>query len=282
MFQKFSNSWKLVKASWRVLQADKELMIFPLVAFFASFLILITFAVPTVLAGVLDSFMTGGKLSIFSYVVAFLFYAAMYFVTIFSNTALVGAALIRLEGGDPTVQDGFRIAWSKISTIFGYTLIAATVGVVLRIISERSGTLGRLVVSLVGFVWSITTFLVVPVLVAEDVGPIDAVKRSGSLLRQTWGEQIAGNLSVGLIFGLIFFLALLVGIPLIVAAAFSGSVALIVTAVALVILSLMGISLISSTLSGIYTAAVYRFATTGDTDGYFETDMIKDAFKLKQ
>jgi len=282
VFQKFSNSWKLVKASWRVLQADKELMIFPLVAFFASFLILITFAVPTVLAGVLDSFMTGGKLSIFSYVVAFLFYAAMYFVTIFSNTALVGAALIRLEGGDPTVQDGFRIAWSKISTIFGYTLIAATVGVVLRIISERSGTLGRLVVSLVGFVWSITTFLVVPVLVAEDVGPIDAVKRSGSLLRQTWGEQIAGNLSVGLIFGLIFFLALLVGIPLIVAAAFSGSVALIVTAVALVILSLMGISLISSTLSGIYTAAVYRFATTGDTDGYFETDMIKDAFKLKQ
>lgn len=282
MFQKFSNSWKLVKASWRVLQADKELMIFPLVAFFASFLVLITFAVPTVLAGVLDSFMTGGKLNIFSYVVAFLFYAAMYFVTIFSNTALVGAALIRLEGGDPTVQDGFRIAWSKISTIFGYTLIAATVGVVLRIISERSGTLGRLVVSLVGFVWSITTFLVVPVLVAEDVGPIDAVKRSGSLLRQTWGEQIAGNLSVGLIFGLIFFLALLVGIPLIVAAAFSGSVALIVMAVALVILSLMGISLISSTLSGIYTAAVYRFATTGDTGGYFETDMIKDAFKLKQ
>lgn len=281
MFQRLSNSWELVKASWRVLLADKELMIFPLVAFFASIVVLITFAVPTVLAGVLDSAVANGELGIFSYIVAFLFYAVMYFVTIFANSALVGAAMIRLEGGDPTVRDGFRIAFSKIGAILGYAVIAATVGTILRLISERSGTIGRLVVSLIGFVWNIATFLVVPVLVVEDVGPVDAVKRSASLLKETWGEQIAGNLSVGFIFGLITFLVILAGIPLVILAVMSGSVGLIVTAVVLVILLIMLISLVSSTLSGIYTAAVYRYATTGDTGGYFDADMVKDAFKLK-
>jgi hypothetical protein len=281
MFQRLSKSWELVKASGRVLLADKELMVFPLVAFFAPLVVLITSAVPTVLAGVLDSAMADGELSIFSYIVAFLFYAVMYFVMIFFNTALVGAAMIRLEGGDPTVSDGFRIAFSKLGTIFGYALIAATVGTILRAISERSGAIGRIVVSLIGFVWNIATFLVVPVLVVENVGPLDAVKRSGSLLKETWGEQIAGNLSVGFIFGLITFLVILAGIPVVILAAMSGSVGLIITAVALIILLIMLISLVSSTLSGIYTAAVYRYATTGDTGGYFDADMVKGAFKLK-
>ncbi|MCC6606708.1 MAG: hypothetical protein IT327_26100 [Anaerolineae bacterium] len=281
MFQRLTNSWELVKASWRVLLADKELMIFPVVAFFASLVVLVTFAVPTVLAGVLDSAVTNGDVGVFSYVVAFLFYAVMYFVAIFFNSALVGATMIRLEGGDPTVRDGFRIAFSKLGTIFGYAVIAATVGVILRTISERSGTIGRFVVSLVGFVWNIATFLVVPVLVVENVGPLEAVKRSGSLLKQTWGEQIAGNLSVGVIFGLITFGVILLGIPLVILAVLSGSVAVVVTAVALILLLLMLISLVSSTLSGIYTAAVYRYATTGDTGGYFDANMVKDAFKLK-
>jgi hypothetical protein len=281
MFKRLSNSWELVKASWQVLLADKELMVFPLVAFFASIVVLVTFAVPTVLAGVLDSAMANGELSIFSYIVAFLFYAVMYFVTIFFNSALVGAAMIRLEGGDPTVRDGFRIAFSKLGPIFGYAVIAATVGTILHMISERSGTIGRFVVSLIGFVWNIATFLVVPVLVVENVGPLDAVKRSGRLLKETWGEQIAGNLSVGFIFGLITFLVILAGIPVVILAVMSGSVGLIVTAVALIILLIMLISLVSSTLSGIYTAAVYRYATTGDTGGYFDADMVKGAFKLK-
>lgn len=281
MFQRLSNSWQLVKASWRVLLADKELMIFPLIAFCASILVMATFAVPTILAGVLDTAVSNGELSIFSYIVAFLFYAVMYFVTIFFNTALVGAAMIRLEGGDPTVRDGLGIAISKLGTIFGYAVIAATVGTILRAISERSGAIGQLVVSLIGFVWNIATFLVVPVLVVENVGPLDAVKRSAGLLKETWGEQIAGNLSVGFIFGIVTFGVILLGIPLIILAVMSGSVALIVTAVAVIILLIIGISLISSTLSGIYTAAVYRYATTGDTGVYFDGDMVKGAFKLK-
>jgi hypothetical protein len=280
MFRKFSNSWALVKASWSVLLADKELLIFPVISGLASLLVVISFALPTILAGVADGILAG-EAGIFSYLVAFLFYIVLYFVTFFFNTALVGAALIRLDGGDPTVQDGLRIAWRHAGNIFGYAAILATVGMILRAISERSGALGQFVISLVGFAWNVATFLVVPVLVIEEVGPIDAVKRSADLLRRTWGEQLVGNFSIGTIFGLMMFFVVLLGIGGIVATALAGIPSLIILAVLFLVFGLLVLGLISSALNGIYTAALYRFATTGQTAGYFDPTIIKESFKQK-
>lgn len=281
MFARLSNSWELVKASWHVLLADKELLIFPIISFVASLIVMATFAIPTLFAGLLDSMITDSGVSIFGYIVAFLFYVTLYTVTIFANAALVGAAMIRLKGGDPTVGDGFQIATQHLGSIVGYAVIAATVGMILRAISERSGQLGRAIVSLIGFAWGIATFLVVPVLVVEEVGPMEAVKRSAGLLKQTWGEQIAGNFSIGLIFGLLTFVVILLGVPLAILAAASNSIGMLVTVIVAVILLVIVLALISSTLSGIYTAAVYRYATTGDTGGYFDANMVKGAFKVK-
>ncbi|MCA9994408.1 MAG: hypothetical protein KDE56_01595 [Anaerolineales bacterium] len=281
MFARLSNSWELVKASWHVLLADKELLIFPIISFVASLIVMATFAIPTLFAGLLDSMITDSGVSIFGYIVAFLFYVTLYTVTIFANAALVGAAMIRLKGGDPTVGDGFQIATQHLGSIVGYAVIAATVGMILRAISERSGQLGRAIVSLIGFAWGIATFLVVPVLVVEEVGPMEAVKRSAGLLKQTWGEQIAGNFSIGLIFGLLTVVVILLGVPLAILAAASNSIGMLVTVIVAVILLVIVLALISSTLSGIYTAAVYRYATTGDTGGYFDANMVKGAFKVK-
>lgn len=277
MFTKLSNSWELVKASWSVLLADKELLLFPILSFVASLVVIATFAIPTFLAGVFDG-VTG--VPIVGYVIGFLFYVIMYFVTIFANSALVGAAMIRLDGGDPTVSDGFRIAMNHFSNILGYAVISATVGIILRAISERSGILGQLVSSLIGFAWGVATFLVVPILVVEGVGPVEGVKRSASLLKRTWGEQIAGNFGIGSVFGLLFLLLILVGGGMIFVAAMSGSVALIVTVVALVVAAVMLLAMLNGALSGIYTAAVYRYATTGETAG-FDPDIIKNTFKQK-
>lgn len=279
MFRRLQNSWELAKASWRVLQADKELMVFPIVSFFASLLVLVTFAVPSFLAGIFDS-AVAGNIGIMGALVGFAFYTVMYFVTFFMNAALVGAAMIRLEGGDPTVGDGFRIAFDHFSSILGYALIAATVGMILRWFSERAGALGRIVVSLVGFTWNIATYLVVPVLVMEKVGPVDAVKRSGGLLKQTWGEQLVGNFGIGTVFGWIGFVVFLLGGGFVALAVATGSVGLIVTAVLLTILMLIAVALVNTTLKGIYTAAVYQYAATGETAA-FDPTMIKNAFKQK-
>src|SRR5258706_5215313 len=121
------------------------------------------------------------------YAVAFLFYFSQYFVIFFFNAALVGAAMIRLDGGDPSFGDGIRVATSRIGVIAGYALIAATVGMILRAIQERVGFIGRLVVGLIDMGWSLATYLVVPGLVARDGGPLDAVQESAALFKKTWG-----------------------------------------------------------------------------------------------
>lgn len=274
-----SNSWALVKASAHVLRLDKELLVFPILSGVSMVLVVATFTVPFLVGGGLGWLTAETGSSYFAYALGFLFYLVQYTVMFFFNTALVGAALIRLEGGDPTVSDGLSIALGKLSTILGYAAIAATVGMILKAISERAGVLGRIVIGLVGIAWSLATYLTVPVLVTRDVGPVDAVKESAALFRRTWGEQVVGNFGMGWAFAMMgiswgLFMVLLIMLM----AQISG--AAVVFAVALAVLGFVGLGLVSSALSGVYTAALYRYATTGETE-LFDPTMLRQAFRPK-
>ena len=194
MFAKIRNSWALIKASAAVLRADKELIIFPIVSSIGVLVVMASFAVPMMLTGFFDTLFKGGP-QIPGYVVGFLFYVVQYFVIIFANSALVGAAMIRLRGGDPTVGDGFRIAMKHIGAILGYVLLSATVGMILRWLSERGKIMGRLVSSLGGLAWNLATYLVVPVLVVEDVGPMEAIKQSANLLKRPGVSRSSATLA---------------------------------------------------------------------------------------
>ena len=278
--QRLSNSWSLVKASWAVLRADKELIIFPILAFAGSIVVMITFFVPMALTGIFNSLSDGRGTQAGLYVFGFLFYLVQYTVVIFSNSALVGAATIRLKGGDPTVHDGLRIASQHFGAIVGYALISATIGMILRSLAQR-GVVGRIVSSLFGLAWNLITYLAVPVLVLENVGPIEAVKRSGALLKKTWGEQVAGNFGIGAVFGLIFVVLFLVFIPAMVVIASTESAGLVIAAIVGFILLLIGLGLFSSALNGIYTAAVYQYATTGEAGEFFDANLVQNAFRTK-
>ena len=187
----------------------------------------------------------------------FLYYMALYSLIFFFNTALVGATMIRLDGGDPTISDGLNVAFKKIGAILQYAAIAATVGMLLRALEERTGFLGRIVIGLVGLSWTLTTYLTVPVLVTKDVSAIDAVKESASVFRKTWGEQVVANVGMGFATFVIFLLMGLVAIPLIILASSISEVLVIP-----LVLSLLGgfllLALVSSALKGIYSAALYR------------------------
>ncbi|MBI5877749.1 MAG: hypothetical protein HZB53_08870 [Chloroflexi bacterium] len=279
MFSRLSNSWELVKASARVLAADKELLVFPILSAIASVLVMATFSVPTFLAGIFDAATTGGGVPIVGYVIGFLYYVVQYFVVIYCNSALVGAALIRLRGGDPTVGDGLRIANKHLSAILGYAVISATVGMILRALSGRNNSLGRIVASLIGMAWGLATFLAVPILVNEEVGPIDAIKRSVTYLKKTWGEQVAGNLGIGAVTGLVFFFVIMLMILLIMLAVMAESTALIIGTGAVFAVILVALALVSSALSSIYTAAVYRYAAEGEASGFFDRNLVTQAFR---
>jgi len=262
------NSWKMFKASWAVLAADKELLIFPILSSIGVLVVTATFAIPLFLGNAFDRLYTNG-MGVAGFLGLFLFYVVQYTVIFFANTALVGAALIRLRGGDPTVGDGMSIAGRNIAPILGFALIAATVGMLLRLISQKSRGPGRLIVSLIGMSWTIATYLVVPILAVEGVGPIEAIKRSVGYLKRTWGEQIVGNIGLGALFGLGFIAILLVFAPLfyLILSASTVNVWLLAAAGMAFLLVLVIFGLVRSTLDGIYTAAVYQYAVEGQHSG---------------
>ena len=284
MFERLSRSWELVKASWSVLQEDQELLLFPLISSLAMIAVVACFALPVIGIFGFDGLarIAGEERTMAQYVAAFLFYVVQYFVIFYFNTALVGAAMIRLDGGNPTLGDGLAIANSRLGSIFGYALIAATVGLVLRAIQERVGFIGRIVVGMLGVGWTVATFLVVPVLVTRDVGPVEAVKESAVLLKRTWGENIIGQGGIVLAFGLIQIAIGIGGVALIVAVATATkNVGLIVATVAALFLVMLATVLVQAALSGIYSAALYRFATTNEGTGAFGADTLQLAFRPK-
>lgn len=282
MFARLSRSWALVKASASVLRQDKELLVFPLVSLVALGLVVAAFALPIFGLGVLDGLSGGGKaVEAGAYLVAFLFYFSQYFVIFFFNSALVGAAMIRLDGGNPTLGDGMRIATSRIGAIAGYAFIAATVGMVLRAIQERVGFVGKIIVGMLGVGWAVATYLVVPVLVTRSVGPLDAIKESAGLLRKTWGENVIGQVGLGLAFGLIFLGVIACSVVLLGFAFATQSVVVIVIAGIVAILAVGITGLAQSALAGIYAAALYRHASTGKPTPGFEPEALRLAFAPK-
>jgi hypothetical protein len=283
MFSSFSRSWELVKASWAVLRADKELIVFPIVSMIGMIIVSIAFVVPSIAAGIFDSATRGGRGGggVLSLIVAFLFYVVLYSVIFFANTALVGAALMRLRGENPTLGDGFRIASEHAGAILGYAVISATVGVVLRSIAQRSGIIGQIVIGIIGFAWNVATYLVVPVLVVEKLGPIDAIKRSAALLKATWGEQLTGNFSMGGIFFLIGLVGTFILALPICALSGTNSASVILLPIVLMVIFWVAIGVISSTLQGIFTAALYRYATEGSVGDFFSDDIVRNAFRSK-
>jgi hypothetical protein len=276
MFGKFSRSWKLVKASAAVLQSDKELLIFPIVSALAALLVAATFLLPIVGLRLFENGAAGPLL----WPIGFLFYLCQYTVIFFFNTALVGAAMIRLDGGDPTVADGLGIARCKLGAILGYAAIAATVGILLKMLEQRAGFLGRIVIGLIGAAWTVATFMVVPVLVAQDVGPVEALKKSVDLTKKTWGENLIGNGSIGLAMGLAMAGVLAFGALLAVAAGtVSITLAIVIAAVAVLAALLLGV--IQAALTGIYSAALYRYAVDGQAPAGFDGNALRVAFQPK-
>jgi len=277
MFEKIHRSWALVKASAAVLSANRQLLIFPVLSLMASLVVLATFVLPVFGWGLLPR---DGTSALAWWVVGFLFYLSQYFVIFFFGSALVSAALAHMEGERPTVQESLGVAWSKAVPILGYAAISATVGVLLRALEERAGFLGRLVTATLGAAWTLGAFLTVPVLVAQDVGPVDAVKTSIALLRKTWGENAAGHVGVGLAFGLVTMVVFLIGALLaLMVSGVSGMAAAAIGAVT--VLLVLGLGIYQSALMGIYSAALYRYAKRGEEVPGFEPGLLQEAFGPK-
>src|SRR5438105_6611151 len=210
MFDRISNSFALARSSWQVLRTDKQLIVFPIISGIACLLILLSFALPFIVHPQWLDFMNhnnhqGRQVPPWVYIVAFAYYFCNYFVIVFCNAALISCALVRFNGGTPTLADGFSAAMSRLPQIVAWALVSATVGLLLKMIENANEKAGQFISAIIGTAWTVLTYFVVPVLVVEKVGPIDAVKRSMAILRKTWGEALVGHFGIGFF---VFLLAL--------------------------------------------------------------------------
>jgi len=269
---RISNTWELAKVSWGVLRDDKELALLPVLSALCAILVSATFVVPLI---IVPKILSAGMLGPGRYLGPFLFYLVNYVVVIFFNTALIHAATIRLRGGHPTVADGLTFAWENVGSILQWAAVAATVGMILRAIEERVGWLGKIIIAMIGAAWTIATYFVIPVIVYEKLGPIDAVKRSAQMFRETWGERAISSIS----FGLLFFL---LAIPAFVAPFLAGillgtAAALIVTGIA--VLYVIALAVVNAALNGIFVAALYQYTQTKEASGPFTPQMLNSAWR---
>ena len=272
-------TWSMMSACWQILKEDKALLVFPFMSGICCLLLLASFAVPLWAtnhwqppAGDADA-----TQQVAYYGVLFLFYLCNYFVVIFFNAAIIACATNRLGGGNATVGDGFRAAAARLPAIAGWAVMSATVGLVLRVIEDRSKWVGRIVAGLLGVAWTVVSFLVVPVLVIENKGPLAALKESAGLVGKTWGKQVVGNFG----FGLIFFLLAIPAFLVIGLGIFSGNVALMAGCIGLGVIYLVVLGLVQSALQSIFQAAVFLYARDGQVPAGFEAELLGNAMVSK-
>lgn len=263
----------LARSSWEVIKADKELLLLPLISGAASLIIAASFVIPLFIAGGGEARMTGGRI-----LGLILMYFVLAYITIFFNAALISAAHERLGGGDPTIGSALRGAGRRAGRILPWAFISAVVSMILRAIEERAGFIGQIVTAMAGVAWAVVTFLVLPIIVIEGLGAGKAIKKSGSLLRDTWGENLAAQVG----FGLLGFLLILPTAALIAIGAGAGGAAG-GALIGLGVLWGIAAAVVLAALSAVYQTALYHFAVDGQVpSGYFDAGVMQSAFGVKR
>lgn len=283
---RISTSIEIMKASLGVVRKDKSLAWLPVLSFAASAVTMAIFAGGIFLTVDLDhevlpdGVRAEGTMSPLGYVLIVAMYLVLAFVTIFFNAALISGARERLEGGNPTLDSALAGATSRLGLIFRWSLVSATVSMVLNAIQREGGLLGRIAGGLAGIAWSLVTFLVLPVMVIEGLGVKAALGRSKDLFVRTWGEQVVGNVAIGLL----SFLAILPGIALagIGVALAPTSVAITVTCVALAVVWIGVVLTVSAATNGVFQTALYLYAANGAPPAGFDGPDLSLAFRPKR
>jgi hypothetical protein len=275
MFARYARSWQLTKQSFAVLSKNPVLMLFPVLSGFATVVVIISFLVPLFRTGVMASMAhQQAQFDPLRLVILFAFYYCCFLVQIFFSCALMASANMIFCGGKPTLQYGLDMAWSRIGQIAAWALIAATVGWVLRTIQERVGLLGRILIAVLGIAWSILTYFSVPVVMFEHYSLFDSVKRSGDLVKKTWGEA-AGK---GITFSALNLLAMVLWLVGAVVLFFVHPIVGLLWAVGYLALWMI----VVSTVDGIFRVALYRYACFGEKTPLFDTQLIDNAFVQKK
>ncbi len=272
--RKIKRGWALTKKSWGVLNSHRELVRFPLYGAVATIPLAFIFLGPGLY--LLDKDVLGGAIPLLVIGVYVLSVVGFYF-----SVGLAAAADMIFRGEEATVGDGLAVARSRFSQICGWAAVSTAISVLMGALENQGGIAGTVAARVVGMAWSLVTFLATPVIAIEGTGPFATLKRSASLFKSRWGQQITGNIAIG---GAVFFfgvlpsaLAIAAGVLVWASASFVGALLVVIGAIGLAIALL-----VSKALNGIFGVALYRYALDGEAVGGFTPEDLESAVKAKR
>jgi hypothetical protein len=282
---RWSRSWAITRTSMQIIQKDREMLWFPVLATLFSILFSVSLIVPTL---VLDVFghvgPTRAAVGPLQVVVLFATYFGLAFIATFFNVCVVYTTRVRLEGGDATFSDSIKFAFSRLHLIAAWSLVSATVGILLHAleaIAERAGLAGKILLwvlrAVLATAWSLMTVFVIPSMVYRELGPFDAMRDSVDTLKRTWGEGILGYFGVG-IAGFVCMLgpfALFAGGIVLAGQVPAAGLALC----ALGALGFVGVLLFFGVISTVYKTVLYHWATTQTVPAGYDADALVSAFR---
>lgn len=272
-FDRLSNGWRISMDSYKVLKANRQLIIFPVLSGISLLLLLGSYGVGLLAASNWNPDNLVEFNTTTSYLFLFLYYIINCFIIAYFNTALVHCSSLYFKGEEVSVRKGLDFSFSRIGVIFSWAVFAGTIGALLRIIQENVGWAGKIITGILGAVWGIATFFVIPILAYEKLGPIGAFKRSAQIMKNKWGESLGATFSFGLVqlAGII-----IIAIPSVLIGMFIHPIA----GIAIGGLALMLLFAIVSATQTIFVSAVYH-NINGDPVEHFNQQYIDNLFEKK-
>jgi len=275
----WGQSRELTRESWAVLKQHRQLTAYPVFGVAAGLVPMVIF-IPAVYFLATDQNWIGWALVVLG------LYAATLVAAIF-QAGLVVSAAAALDGGEVSFGKGIGAAMGRLGVLSRWAFVSTVVTLLISALrgNNNSGLVEVLfrnvLAAAAGIMWQLITFFVMPAMMLDDLGLIDAIKKSASTFKARWGTQLSGGVRIGGLLGLLVILpAILVlagGIFLTVAGYWSIGVPLAV--IALIALIIGGVVL--STMRGIFSVVLYRYATTGAVTAGFTEDQLSHAVKVK-
>jgi hypothetical protein len=305
---KFQRSWLLFKSSLSIIARNKQLLVFPIVIFSLTIVIVLFFVAPVALRPTGHSYLqaehwqaishslftqsddaAGQQSSHMDYTPAaiaylvFLYFVSMFVATFF-NVAFYNEILAALSGQPVSISRGLKFAGTRLKAILMWTLFAGLVGLIIKAMEQKLDFVGRIIARLIGVTWSIASVFVIPIIVreAQSGNPVNMLKKSASVLKRTWGEALIGY--VGLTFAnaliMVGSLVLLLG-ALFASVALNNYWLIAVTGV-LWLVAIFAWAYVTSVASQIYKGALYLYAAEGLIPEPYSREMFDMAWKFKK
>jgi hypothetical protein len=280
----FSRSWEVTKVTFSVMKKEKELYLFPILSTIFSLIFLGFLLLPLIISWVLS-----GVFQPLYFFMIFISYFGLIFIAVFFNVCVVYTSAEAFAGKKPKFWSTIGFAFSRIFSIFLWSVVSATVILIFKLIenvAKKAKGVGGIILgifnSLFKMAWGIITLFVVPAIVYHNLGPFSAIKNSVKVLKKTWGESLVRYFGLGFVAFIVLLPGLIVGIPSFVLCLIFGFpiTALVIFFVTLIYI--LVVALVFSVANSVFNTALYFYAETGRIPYPYTKEIMKNAFYPKK